>query len=99
MAGTMNGLAPRPFEMLDDRPGDGGDIGDAPAAGGNGHALARPDFLAQVEPRKLGMDLARHVVDAGGVEGLAEAEDFRESGHIVNRVPAMQQIPHCVSQW
>ena len=79
-------FCPEALQMFDNRPGDRGDIGDAAAAGGNGHALARPDFLAQVEPRKLGMDLARHVFDAGGVESLAEAEYFRKSGHICSTV-------------
>ena len=60
--------------MLDDRPHDDGDIGDAAASGSDGHALARPD-LAQVQPGKLRTNFARYVVDAGGVESLAKAED------------------------
>ena len=67
-------LCAQALEVFDNRPDDRGDIGDAAAAGGNGHALARPDFLAQVQPRKLPVDLAGHVLDAGGVERLAEAE-------------------------
>ena len=47
------GPAPQPLEMLDDRAKDDGDIGDAAAAGGDGHGLARPDPL-QLQPGKLG---------------------------------------------
>ena len=69
------------FEMLDNRSRDGSDIGDAAAAGGDGHALARSDFLAQVEPGKLGVNLARGVFYVGRIRGLAEAEGLRENGH------------------
>ena len=65
-------------EVLDDRPHHENDVGDAAAAGRNGHGLAWPNRLAQVEPRQLGMDLGGHVVDPRGVEGLANAEDLRK---------------------
>ena len=84
-------LGAQALEVFDDRPDDRGDIGDAAAAGGDGHALARPDLLAQLQPRKLPVDLARHVLDAGGVERLAEAEDFGEVGHqLVSRIAIFQ---------
>ena len=86
MAGTMNGFAPEAFEVFDNRPGNRGDIGDSAAAGGDGHALARPDFPAQVEPRKLGMDLARHVFDPGGIKSLADPKNFRKRAHICSTV-------------
>ena len=40
-------------QMLDNRLGNDGDVGDSAAAGGDGHALAGPHFLAQVQPGKL----------------------------------------------
>ena len=82
MAGTTNGSAPRPSRCST--------IARVIAA-----MLAMPrlpavtatlcpgrTLSAQVQPRKLRLDLGRHVVDAGGVERLADAEDLGKSDHI-----------------
>ena len=45
-------------------------VGDAAAAGRDGHALPGPDPAAQVEPGKLGVDLAGHVLDLRGFKYL-----------------------------
>jgi hypothetical protein len=66
--------------MFDDRPGDLGDVGNTPAPGGDGRALARPDFFAQIQGVKLPMHLGRHVLYANRVEPLPEAKNFRKIG-------------------
>ena len=72
------GLGPQMLEMFDNRPGDFGDIRNAPAAGGYGHALARPDFFTQIQGGKLPMHLGRDVLYARGVEPLPQAKYFRK---------------------
>jgi hypothetical protein len=62
--------------MIDHRFDDRGDIGDATAASGDGDRLTGPDFVAQIEPRKLPLDLARHIMDAGPLECLANPEEL-----------------------
>jgi hypothetical protein len=67
--------------MFDDCPRNDVDLGDSPAAGGNGHPLPGPHFPPQFEPGQLGTHYLRHVVQASGVEGLAKAEDLGKVGH------------------
>ena len=57
MAGNDERPAPKLLEILDDRPQDGEDIGDPPAAGGDGHALAGPHGLLQVQSQQLGVEV------------------------------------------
>ena len=64
-------LGPQLLEVFDGRPDDRGDIGDAAAAGGDRHALARLDLLAQSQAAQLGVDLGRHVVDSGDPKRLS----------------------------
>jgi hypothetical protein len=57
--------------MLNDRPNNDVDPGNAPTAGSNGHGLARPHLLLKTKPLELGVDLGGDIVDARGLEVLS----------------------------
>ena len=71
----MNGSAPQALDVLDDRLGDQVDVGDAAAAGGDRHALARLDALVQPQFFELRPHFAGDVGDARRFERLPQAKD------------------------
>ena len=79
--GDQEGPRTEAAEVLDGRAEDGDDVGDAAAAGGDGHALAGPQRPLQLEAGQFGVDRRGDIRDAGSLEGLADAEDLREFGH------------------
>ena len=69
------------LEKLHGRPQDRGDIGDTPAAGGDGDALSRLHAAVQLQPAQLRMDLGRHIRHAGPRKVLSHAKDLGKGGH------------------
>ncbi len=62
------------LQMIDDCLNDDRDVGDTTAAAGDGDRVAGSDLLLELEACELARDLARHVVDTGPLERLANAE-------------------------
>ena len=76
--GEDEGLRPGAAQRLDDGLGGRRHVGHAAAPAADRDALAGPDQAGDVGPRHLGADGARHVVEAGRVEGLAHPRHARE---------------------
>ena len=72
-------LRPQRLKMLHRRLDDQGDIGDAPAAGRNRHALPRLDLLGQIEPGQLAGHRRRNLLDRQHwrLKRLADAKNER----------------------
>ena len=75
------GLGAEVPEVLDGRAEDGDDVGDAAAAGGDGHALPRPQRPLQLQAAQLGVDRRGDIRQPGSLEDLANAEDLRKHRH------------------
>ena len=71
-------LAAQRLEVLDDRLGDQVDVGDAAAAGGDGHGLAGLDPRRELQLFELRARLGGHVGHLGRRELLPQAKNRRE---------------------
>jgi hypothetical protein len=67
--------------MLDDCPNDQVDIGDSPAAGGDGDALTRLNSFVQVKARQLLLGFGRHVGNPRSIKNLPHAKNLGEGRH------------------
>src|SRR5690606_1169687 len=68
-------------QVADDGLDDAGNVGDAAAAAGDRHGLARLDAGPQVDAGELLLDLAFDVFDLGPLPQLADAEHLRILAH------------------